>query len=161
MEVTLAVVAAAVFIFLTVGLYSGARVRKREVVAAEFKPVGGFKGLAGSDAGGCLDFGSLSFDLGDGCGEVIGGLVIGIVLMILLVVGLWLFLNVALIVFFLLSIAVGWVFHRALRQVFAKSRLCRGDLVNSLYYAAIYTLLYTGWLFAVLMLVERLTRNRA
>jgi hypothetical protein len=147
-EILGGVVAGAMFLFLAVGLYRGVRVRKREAMAGDFKAVGG--DWIPSNLG---DLGSLG---GDGCGEIIGGFLLGLLLLILLVVGLWLFVNVALVVFFLLSLALGWVFQRALRQVFAKSRRCRGDLAASLAYAAWYTFLYTGWLFAVLMLVDRL-----
>ncbi len=160
MEITVTVVAGLLFAVLSVGLYYGARVKKREQMTGDLQTVGSLRGITGSDASGCLDFGNLSFDLGSGgCGEAIAGLVLGVLLLVLLVIGLWLFINVALIVFFLVSLALGWVFHRALRQVFAKSKQCRGDLVNSLYYAAIYTVLYTGWLLAILMLVDKLTKK--
>jgi hypothetical protein len=161
MEITVVVVAGLLFAVLSIGLYSGARVKKREQMAGELQTFGSLKGLNGSDASGCLDFGNFSLGLGDGCGEAMAGLVLGVLLLILLVIGLWLFINVALIVFFLVSLALGWVFHRALRQVFARSKQCRGDLVNSLYYAAIYTVLYTGWLLAILMLVDKLTKREA
>lgn len=155
MEVLLAIVAAGMFLFLAVGLFRGVRIRKREEVAGKFELVGGL----GKNWGSGFDLMDLSGS--GGCGDIVGGIILGIVLLVVLVVGIWLFINVALIVFFLLSIAVGWVFQRALRQVFAKSRVCRGKATTSLLYAAWYTFLYTGWLFALLMLVDRMTRARA
>jgi hypothetical protein len=159
MEITLTAVALFMFAFLAIGLYYGARIRKKETVHGDLQLVGTggvFKGSG--DASGCLDIGSFA-DLGDGCSEAIGGIIVGILLLIVLIIGIWVFINVGLIVIFLLSIAVGWIFHRAIRQVFSKSRRCRGDLVNSLYFAAIYTILYTGWLFIILYAADYLMKK--
>jgi hypothetical protein len=153
MEFLVGVVAMAMFLFLAVGLYKGVRVRKKEAMAGDLQFVG-----ADWMPSNLSDIGS--FDA-DGCGGIIGGILLALALLVLLVVGLWLFVNVALVVFFLLSLALGWVFQRALRQVFAKSRRCRGDLAASLGYAAWYTFLYTGWLFAALMLADRLGKAHA
>lgn len=151
LEVTLAVVAAALFLFLAVGLYSGARVRKREKVAGELKLVD----VPDVDVSPLDVAGAADDPLG-----CVAGLILGVLLSGVLVVVLFVFLNVAGILFFLLVLTTGWLFHRALRQVFAKSRRCRGDLPASLLYAGWYTLLYTGWLLAVLVLVDRLNRTR-
>ncbi|MDB5296580.1 MAG: hypothetical protein JWO31_2563 [Phycisphaerales bacterium] len=156
MEVTLGVVAAGLFVFLTAGLYAGARVRKREEVAAKPSLLGMPDSIPdvsdGWDLGGSADDGPL------GCLLAL----LGLLLLPFVVVGLFVLVaNVGLILFFLVALSTGWLFHRALRQVFAKSRRCRGDLAASLLYAAWYTLLYTGWLFAVLVLAEHLTRGRA
>src|SRR5688500_12660116 len=55
MEITVVVVAGMLFAMLTIGLYSGARVRKREDMAGELKTIGSLKDLGNSDAGGCLE----------------------------------------------------------------------------------------------------------
>ena len=157
LEVTLAVVAGALFLFLAVGLYSGARVRKREDVAGELKLVDM------PETGGHSDGSWFDFDVGggdDGCLGILFGLLALLLLPFLVVLLLVLVANVGLILFFLVALMTGWLFHRALRQVFAKSRRCRGDLPASLLYAGWYTLLYTGWLFAVLVLVDRLNKSR-
>lgn len=66
------------------------------------------------------------------------------------------FVNVIWIVVPALCVAVFWVFNRALRQVFARSRQCGHRTGPSLGYAAFYTFLYTGWLFAILVGVQYL-----
>lgn len=81
-------------------------------------------------------------------------IVLGVVVSILLVVLLVVFVNLAIGVFFLFMLAVGWIFHRALRTVFARSKRSRGDILASLGYAAFYTILYTGWLLAILLGVD-------
>lgn len=47
-----------------------------------------------------------------------------------------------------------WLFFRALRLVFLKSQLCKGNMGLSLGYSFLYTLLYTGWIFIILMMSE-------
>lgn len=158
LEVTLAVVAGALFLFLSVGLHSGARVRKREDVAGELKTVGMPESVGETDVGSWFDIGAGADDLG--CAGVILWL---LALLLVPVVMVFLFVvvaNVGLVLFFLVALTTGWLFQRALRQVFARSRRCRSDLAASLLYAGWYTLLYTGWLFAVLVLVDRLNKSR-
>lgn len=148
LELTLGIVAIGLFLFLTTGLYLGARVRKNEQLVGELKLV---------DTGvGNLDVGS-GIDLTSGADDPLGCLfavIVGVLLSVLIVILMLLFLNLAAIVFFLFMLAVGWIFHRALRNVFAKSKRCRGDLLASIAYAGMYTLLYTGWLLAILMAVD-------
>lgn len=56
----------------------------------------------------------------------------------------------------LMAAALYWIFYRALRLVFAKSRTCQGQLLRSMEYALLYTACYTGWIFAVLWMGHRL-----
>ena len=58
---------------------------------------------------------------------------------------------------FILIAALYWIFYRALRVVFIWSRKCRGNLLRSVGYAGFYTLLYTGWLVVVVLIVKALT----
>ena len=84
----------------------------------------------------------------------------GVVVLIVLVLALWLLANIGLAVGLVLFLALSWIFCRALRQVFARSRTCRGRLGPSMGYALLYTVLYTGWLFALVHLANfMLTRT--
>jgi hypothetical protein len=47
-------------------------------------------------------------------------------------------------------LALYWMFYRALKLVFDKTSVCRGQWMPSLGYALLYTVLYTGWLFLLL-----------
>jgi len=152
LEMTLGIVAGGLFLFLTTGLYLGARVKKHEPLAGDLAFYTGENVFNRADV-------SSGFDIGDvgGGDDLLGcllGIVVGILLSVLVVVLLVVFINLAIVVFFLFMLAVGWIFHRALRTVFARSKRCRGDLLASLGYAAFYTFLYTGWLLAILLAVE-------
>ena len=87
------------------------------------------------------------------------GVLLSIVVMFLLIVFFWLLVNALWPLIMLIAVALFWVFNRALRQVFARSRQCKGNLAASLGYALVYTTLYTGWLMALIWLVKRVHRS--
>jgi hypothetical protein len=104
------------------------------------------------------------FDLGidgdEGCLGALVGLVLAVVVGILLVFVLWILMYLGIVLWLFLLMAVAWVFYLALRQVFAKSRVCQGNLRASLGHALLYTLLYTGWLFALVFIAQGLLGPR-
>jgi hypothetical protein len=161
-EVTLGVVAAALFAFLAVGLYRGARVRRWDLPGADVKNVSMDDLRDGLPDALSVDFsgGSGGADLSggadslEGCFGAIVAVVVGLFAGVILLFLLWLLLNLGVVVWVFLLAALSWVFYLALRQVFAKSRLCRGNLAASLGYALFYTLLYTGWLFALVFVAH-------
>jgi len=57
---------------------------------------------------------------------------------------------------FVVPLAFYWLFSRALRQVFIHAGKCHGRILRSLQYALGYTILYAGWMFALLLLAKRL-----
>ena len=157
LEWTLGVVAAALFALLAVGLYRGARLRETQAPAAELTKVD----LSDwqPDVSTVPDF-DCPLDIADGGGDELGclGVILGALLAIIafvLFAGLlWAFLQFAAIVIFIVMTAIYWVLHLALRQVFAHSEDCRGKLLRSLGFASLYTVLYTGWLFGLLMIAS-------
>jgi len=157
LEWTLGVVAAALFALLAVGLYRGARLRETQAPAAELTKVD----LSDwqPDVSTVPDF-DCPLDIADGGGDELGclGVIVGALLAIIafvLFAGLlWAFLQFAAIVIFIVMTAIYWVLHLALRQVFAHSEDCRGKLLRSLGFASLYTVLYTGWLFGLLMIAS-------
>ena len=159
LEWTLGVVAAALFALLAVGLYRGARLREKEAPSAELTKVDLSDWTPDS---GVPDF-DCPLDVVDGAGGdelgclgVIAGIVLSIIAFVVLFILLWVFLQVAVIALFIVMTAIYWVLHLALRQVFAHSEDCRGKLGRSLAFASLYTVLYTGWLFALLFLASSL-----
>ena len=162
LEWTLSIVSAALFLMLLIGLYRGVRLREGDQPAlgldkgeiADWIP----DGNSMPDLSSAID----GFDVGDdGCLGAIVGFLLSIVVMLVLVGLLWLFLQVAAIVLFVVVAAIYWILHLALRQVFAHSPDCHGNLARSLGYASLYTLLYTGWLFVLLLLIARITQPAA
>ena len=160
-ELTLAAVSGVLFLFLAVGLYRGVRVRRRDVARLEFRTVR-------PDS---LDIGnpdlpdvSCPLDAFDGDDEgCLAALLAGLlwVLAIVVLLGLvWVLLNVGLWIGLAIAPALTWLLYRALRQVFIHRRQCQGNLLPSLGYAAFYTFLYTGWLFALAYLAHYLYGQR-
>jgi hypothetical protein len=153
-ELTLAIVAAGLFLFLTIGLHRGVRVKRWDLpgVSAKAVDIG--------DLAHHIDPPDLLTDFASGADGIEGclGAIIGFVLSlfagVILLVVLWCAINLGIIVWVFLMAALSWVFYLALRQVFAKSDRCRGKWGASAAYAAYYTLLYTGWLFALVLAAE-------
>lgn len=155
LELSLALIALVLFVFLTIGLYYGARL-KWEPLYGETD-----SGPARDDArSSCLDGWTwtdpgIDVDLDEGCLGAVISVLAGLLLLIVLS-GLlfWLlpFLWAGILV---ILTGVFWVLNRALRVVFARSRECQGNLPKSLGYALVYTIGYTGWLFVLLYLGHR------
>ncbi|MCL7754660.1 hypothetical protein [Polaribacter sp. Z022] len=95
-----------------------------------------------------------SIDVGDGIG--------GLILSILLWIGMTILIVVLLIVLeavfwfsiFIILAMLYWIFFRALKFVFNKSKETKGDIRNSAIYSLTYTLLYVGWIFGIVYLTE-------
>jgi hypothetical protein len=156
-ELTLGLVSAGLFVFLAIGLYRGVRVKRRDLPAVDVPnvSVGDMADALPDGLSSGLDLASGIDDL-EGCAGAIVALILAVVVGIFLVALLWFLLNAGIVVWVFLLAATSSVFYLALRQVFAKSRVCRGRLGPSLGYALLYTVLYTGWLFALVMIAEGL-----
>lgn len=145
-EISMAIVAFGLFVFLAVGLYRGARVPQERLdmhpgTLPDMPDLGLFDLVGGDDP--------VSFIL---------SIVFSIVVSILLALLAWLLLSMLWGLLIVAALAVFHVFNRALRQVFARSEQCRGKLGPSLGYALLYTTLYTGWLFVLAWIVHRIAK---
>lgn len=47
-----------------------------------------------------------------------------------------------------------WIFFRALRLVFRKSAVCRGNLQNSILYGISFTILYNSWIYFIIYMMH-------
>lgn len=140
LELTLAIIAFTLFIFLTVGLYRGVRMKKEKIniEVPKIYPEAFFDIPA-------VDL--FDFSLSGFAAAIIFWILITVILS-LIFPALW---GGILVIF----AALFWIAARSFRLVFIKSRICKGNLAESLKYAAQYTLLYTGWIFA-LSIISRL-----
>jgi len=145
LEITVAIIAFALFIFLTYGLYNGATIVG--------KPI--FPKLKQIDTSG-MDFtGDLTgIELGEGIFGIIGTILLWIVLAIVIVLLLSFILTVLWSAILIFAFVLYFLFFRALRIVFLKSKICKGDLGMSLKYSFLYSILYTGWIFGITMLTK-------
>ena len=157
LEWTLGVVSAALFAMLAIGLYRGVRLKEQDAPSPDFQSPDLRDWVDGTGQLPDMNCPLDAVDAGDdGCLGAIVGFFLSIFVLILLVGLLWVFLQVAVVVLFVVMTAIYWVLHLALRQVFAHSDDCRGNLLRSLGFASLYTLLYTGWLFALLLIASGL-----
>jgi hypothetical protein len=157
-QITLSIIAFCLFGFMAIGLYHGVRVLKDSVDVPEVK--------AGRPWDWLSYFGIVSIPMPEvhyidlrGVGDIGGGddlagclisiliwAVITILIAVILAVVVPLIGNV-IVVFFA---ALYWIFYQALRQVFARSRYCRGNWRRALGVSFIFTATYTGWLLALI-----------
>lgn len=155
-EWVLSIVAVALFAFLATGLYRGIRVRKKDAPKLETTRFEMSDVAANFPDSGIGDM-SCPIDAvdGEGCfAGIVGAILavlVGIVLVFVLAGLIWVFANVALVLMAVGLFALAWVFHRALRQVFVRSKQCRGNMALSLKWAGTYTILYLGWLYGLVL----------
>ncbi len=95
-------------------------------------------------------------------GEGIGGLLISILLWIAMSIIMFALLILLETVFwvsiFIILAMLYWVFFRALKFVFSKSKDTKGNIGISALYSLVYTVLYTGWIFGIVYLSELLVK---
>tara|TARA_R100001369_G_scaffold55222_1_gene82064 strand:- start:229 stop:807 length:579 start_codon:yes stop_codon:yes gene_type:complete len=144
---SLSIIGTALFLFMTYGLYKGIGLTDNFPKFREFK-TGEFIAQSGT----APDLPSI--EVGDG----IGGLIISILLWIGMTILIFLLL-ILLEAFFWISIFIilamlYWVFFRALKFVFSKSKDTKGDIGISAIYSLSYTILYLGWIFGIVYLTE-------
>lgn len=167
-QITLAVISLCLFVFLATGLYRGVRLERpakdeldRSVEQYETRKT--TTGHHPADIFGLLfSFGPTtshvdlphidlpgSSDVGDDLVGCLLSLVLWIVVLGLLAILIWMLAQfiAALPIF---AVVLYWIFYRALRVVFARSKVCQGRLLRSMGYGLLYTMLYTGWIFALL-----------
>jgi hypothetical protein len=175
LQITLYIVAAVLFAFLTIALYQGVRVQRSRTDRPNWRSLlrrnqdeqpritaDAALDVAGvaADVIGSIDVKDIDLpDLSDGGDDLVGCILaivlwIGVTLVIIIVLPLLIELVWA--VAFILIAVLYWIFYRALRVVFIQSRRCQGNWPRSLGYAGFYTLLYMGWLFVVLLIVKAL-----
>ena len=134
------------FVFMSYGLYKGVGLKDDFPKYQSYK-TGTFMEY---DAAG--RFKMPDTDMGDGLAGVLLSIVLWVVMGIVFLLML-LFLEVLFwFSLFILIMMLYWVFFSALKQVFSKAAQTRGNLFLALAYALGYTLLYTGWLFGIVML---------
>jgi hypothetical protein len=127
------------FLFLVIGLYSGAKIRGKPNTP-QLKFLGkAFDFSSGIDA---LDF---NFD---------GGPLAWLFTTIIIVVLFGLFSTIIWAAFLIIVFIFSWIVYRAVRLVLIKGLVCKGDLKKSILFAAQYTLLYSGWIYGIVWILE-------
>ncbi|WP_412983820.1 hypothetical protein [Pontimicrobium sp. IMCC45349] len=147
--ISLSIIGTALFLFMTYGLYEGIGLIDNFPKYRDFQT-----GDIIASSGTSPDIPSVEV------GEGIGGFLLSILLWIGMTILVFLLL-VLLEAFFWFSIFViltilYWVFFRALKFVFSKSKDTKGQVLQSIIYSLSYTVLYLGWIFAIVYLAQSL-----
>jgi len=144
----------AFFLFVTVGLYRGIKLKDSigEITSEKFVR----RGTGNSSLSTDLPSADLDMDVGDGIVGVIAAIVLWILLAVLLSFLLWIFANLILVVVAAFMGMLYWIFFRALRLVFKNSNKSKGKLLESIKYGLGYTLLYNFWIYGIFLLTAYL-----
>lgn len=150
--VSTSVLAGAFFLFITLGLYFGLKLKDNVGNILNKERIQRYEDKTPK-------FNGFEFDppaVGDGIGGVILSILLWIVISILLI-----FLSYFLGLFFwsavlLLGAILYWIFFRALRLVFKNSGKCKGDLLKSFGFGLFYSFLYIFWMYGIIFLIKYL-----
>ena len=146
---SLSIIAGGLFLFLNYGLYTGIG------LVDNFPSYRNFKhGDIISRTGTLPDMPSIDTD--DGISGLVLSVICWIALAIFFVIILVLLEAVFWISIFIILAMLYWVFFRALKLVFSKAALTKGNIVSSIAYSLGYTILFTGWIFGIVYLSQAL-----
>lgn len=149
-ELGVSILSAALFLFLSVGLYHGVRLQENvgRITDTPF-PVEGIEGVEGIP--------HVNIDIADGdegCLGILVGILLTIIVGVLLILFIWVLGFVIWVMILWVLALLYWVFYRAMKAVFRHSPQCRGNLGRSLSYAAMFTVLYCAWVYALLFALK-------
>lgn len=143
---SISVLSVAFFLFLTIGLYKG--IKLKDDIG---KVTNNLKSLKFPDLSNTGNFNPSILEV-DGIAGIVLSILLWIVAMILFSLLIWLFgalLWSGIIIFIAM---LYWIFFRAIRLVLKNSNKCRGNLVKSLTYGLGYTILYSSWIYGVVII---------
>ena len=143
---SLSIIAISVFLFLAFGLYKGIGIINNPPKLKNYQPGSIMQAIRLPDLGTDI--------IGDGIGGIILSILLWIALAILAVVFLLVLEALFWISLFVIFAMLYWVFIRAIRLILYKARKTKGDLGASIFNALVYTLLFTGWMFAITFVVD-------
>ncbi len=149
---SVSILSVAFLLYIVSGLYRGIKLKDnvgRITNKYTFRSIPGVEGWGG---GGDL--------LGlDGCAGELASLFMWLIVAIILSMLLWFLGNVFWMLILIFVAMLYWIFFRALRLIFRKSPVCRGNLVKSMAYGLYYTVLYNFWIYGIIMTAHFLIQN--
>ncbi|WP_288445780.1 hypothetical protein [uncultured Chryseobacterium sp.] len=146
------VLAGAFFLFISVGLYSGLKLKDNVGNILNKERIQRYADKTPKFNGFEIDIP----DAGDGIGGAILSILAWIIISILLIFLSYFFGLFFWSAVFLLFAALYWVFFRALRLVFKNSGKCKGDLLKSFAFGLFYSFLYISWIYGIIFLTKYL-----
>ena len=137
----------AFFLFLTISLYNGVKLKDdlgkiTDKIKKSSMPDMSWVDFSGADV---LDIAD------DGIGGIIIGILSWLFVAILVVFFIWFFGAILWGLVLVFSAMLYWIFFRAIRLVFKNANKCKNDLIKSIYYGVIYTVLYNFWIYGIIL----------
>lgn len=143
--ISLTILSLALFLFLVISLYKGSKINdtdnKLEIVGTPDIP-------DINTLGHNIDFG------GEGIAGLLMSILLWIVVSLLFMILLWIFTTIIWAGAILCIGMVYWVFFQAVNIVLKHSSTCKNNIVHSIKYAGLYTILYTFWIYALVFIVH-------
>jgi hypothetical protein len=146
---SITILSIAFFLFLTIGLYNG--IKLKDNIGQVTDRMYSKKNKNVPDISQAVEFPTELPGAGDGIEGILVGIVLWFVMSILMFLFIWL-LGVLLWPMILVFTAMlYWIFFRALRLVFKNANKCKGNLKTSSLYALAYTTLYSFWIYGIIL----------
>lgn len=136
------------FLFLTIGLYRGIKLRDNIGRLTDKIKAGKIP----SGVGGTAEFPVV----GDGPEGILISIGLWLLLSFLGPLIIWLFGSILWAGILVFIAMLYWIFFRALRLVLKNGSRCKGNLTQSMTYGLGYTILYIGWIYAVILITHYL-----
>lgn len=143
----------AFFLFITIGLYNGVKLKDDLGKITDRIKVGKMPDISSG-----VEVPAEIPDVGDGIAGIILGIIAWILFSILLILLIWFFGVVLWSMILVFAAMLYWIFYRALRLVFKNSNKCRGKLLVSAAHGFMYTVLYNFWIYAILLIGHSLVK---
>ena len=135
------------FCFLTAGLYYGVKLKDdMGKLTDKAKPIN-FPDLSSG-----FEIPSEVPISGEGIAEIIVGIIAWIAFSVLLLIAIWVFGAFLWATMIIFAAMLYWIFFRALRLVFKNANKCKGHLSMSLTYGFGYTVLYSFWIYGIILI---------
>ncbi|WP_372530168.1 hypothetical protein [Ekhidna sp.] len=150
--ISLSIIAFFLFISLSIFLYLGVTITNNYPKIQSYKLGSLIFNSSGPGSGTGLP--DLDINGGDGIGGFFISILIWIGMAIILILLLVLFEAIFWISLFIIFASLYWIFIRAMIMALYKSRTTKGNLLVSITHALKYTILYTGWLFGITLIVQ-------
>ena len=142
------ILSTAFFLFLTIGLYIGMKLKDNVGRITDRIKFAKFYEIPEGVGTGILDGG---MEVGEGFAGAIFTVLLWIIAAFLFLLFIWLFNTIIISMIFIFAAMLYWIFFRALRLVFKNSKKCKGKLLISMIYGLIYTTLYNFWIYAIIL----------
>lgn len=140
------ILSAAFFLFLTIGLYKGVKLKDGLGKITDKIKIDKVPDLSGG-----LELPSDVPDIEEGIAVVILGILAWVLFSILLLLFIWIFGAVLWTMILVFAAMLYWIFFRALRLVFKNSNKCKNNLMASIAYGLGYTALYNFWIYGIIL----------